>query len=369
MPGRHHPRPRSPLALLLAVLALGPTCLAAQAAPAPTPRSAIADLRAMVRDSMARTLVPGLAIAVAVHGDVVWSEGFGLVDVEAMTPVTRETRFRAGSVSKPLTAAALARLMERGRLDLDRPVQAYVPDFPVKESPVTLRQLAGHLAGIRHYQGDEFLSAVRYPNVTSGLWIFAGDPLVAPPGERFHYSSYGWNLLSAALEGAAGDDFLRVMAREVFDPLGLRHTGADHTDSTIPGRTGFYARESGRIARAPYVDNSHKWAGGGFLSSAEDLVRFGSAMLAPGYLRQETLERLFTSQRTRSGRETGYGIGWYVGRDGAGRRIVYHSGGSVGGSAYLILYPDHGVVAAALANIAPSFVGSAAREAARRFLP
>lgn len=314
---------------------------------------AIAQGRATVAAVMAEHAIPGLSVAVLVDGAVVWSEGFGYANLEHRVPVTPLTRLRIGSVSKPVTAAALGKLVEQGRLDLDAPIQRYVPSFPRKRWPITTRQLAGHLAGIRHYRGNEFLSRDRYETVLDGLRIFQDDSLLFEPGTRYAYSSYGWNLISAVIEGAAGEPFLAYMQREVFEPLGMRSIVAEHTDSIIAHRASFYERdrETGRILNAPYVDNSYKWAGGGFISNTEDLVRFGWAHLAGGFLRPETVELLFTSQRTTSGEVTNYGLGWQSGRDSAGRRWVGHTGSSVGARAVLVVYPDHRVVVAALANL------------------
>ena len=99
------------------------------------------------------------------------SAAFGWADVESRVPVTPQTKFRVGSVSKPLTAAAMAILVERAQLDLDAPVQDYVPTFPQKRWPITSRQVAGHLAGVRHYDGEEFLSAEHYDTVLESLEI------------------------------------------------------------------------------------------------------------------------------------------------------------------------------------------------------
>src|SRR5690606_34055138 len=204
---------------------------------------AIAQGRATVAAVMAEHGIPGLSVAVLVDGAVVWSEGFGYANIEHRVPVTPLTRLRIGSVSKPVTAAALGKLVEQGRLDLDAPVQRYVPSFPEKRWPITTRQLAGHLAGIRHYRGDEFLSRDRYETVLDGLAIFQDDSLLFEPGTRYSYSSYGWNLISAVIEGAAGEPFLAYMQREVFDPLGLRSIVAEHTDSIIAHRASFYERD------------------------------------------------------------------------------------------------------------------------------
>jgi CubicO group peptidase (beta-lactamase class C family) len=274
-----------------------------------------------------------------------------------------------GSVSKPITAAALGLLVERGQLDLDAPVQRYVPTFPETRWPITSRALAGHLSGVRHYLGEETYGARRYETVLDGLTIFQDDTLLFAPGTRFSYSSYGWNLLSAVVEGASGESFLPFMDANVFEPLGLEHIVADHTDSLVPFRTRFYERtRAGGVLHAPYVDNSYKWAGGGFLSTAEDLVRFGMAHLEPGFLRPETVELLWTSQYTNEGNPTGYGIGWFTDSDHDGRRIVYHGGSSIGGRAMLLLFPEEGVVVALLSNASAPMTLSAAWSIAEPFL-
>jgi len=308
--------------------------------------------RAVAKELLGRG-IPGLAVAVAVDGRIVYSEGFGFADLEERVPVWPTTKFRIGSVSKPLTAVALVQLVEQGKLDLDAPVQKYVPSFPDKGAPITTRMLAGHLGGIRHYKDDENLSAKHYNNVLEGLKIFEADPLVAPPGTKFSYSSYGFNLLSAVVQGASGQDFLSYMHEHVFEPLGLRSTVEDQPAEIIEQRARFYTQPKDQhVLNAPFVDNSYKWAGGGFLSSAEDLVRFGSALLEPGFLKRDSLRLLFTPQKTKDGQETNYGMGWFIGKSTSGQKIFEHSGGSVGGTSELILYPDVHMVVAMVTNFA-----------------
>ncbi len=329
---------------------------------------AVDSSRVLVRAHMEQLGVPGASVAVAVDGAVVWAEGFGWADVENRVAVRPESRFRIASISKAITAAGVARLMEDGRLDLDAPVQRYVPGFPEKpEGTITTRLLAGHLAGIRHYRGLEFQSRTHYDDVDDALEIFENDPLLSPPGEKYSYSTYGWNLISAVVQGASGEKFLTFMRSEVLDPLGLRETVAEHADSIIMGRGRQYARsEDGRLLNATWVDNSNKWAGGGYLSTASDLVRYGSAYLSPGFLKPETVHLMWTSQRTSAGEETGYGIGWFT-RTVDGRRQVWHTGGAVGGSTILLIWPDEKVVVSILTNLESARPIQPARDVAALF--
>ncbi|MBS1839723.1 MAG: beta-lactamase family protein [Acidobacteria bacterium] len=312
--------------------------------------AAIEHARNTAKEWLARG-IPGFNVAVAIDGKIVYSEGFGLADLEERTPATQITKFRIGSISKPLTSAALMKLVEAGRIDLDAPIQKYVPTFPDKGALITPRMLAGHLGGIRHYKENEPDSQKHYDSVVAGLERFQNDPLVVPPGTKFSYSSYGYNLLSAAIEAAAGEPFLAYEQEEVFTPLGLLNTVADQPADIIPQRARFYSGAKGEPAHnSMYVDNSYKWAGGGFLSTSEDLVRFGSALFQPGYLKAESLALLFTPQKTKDGKETPYGMGWFIGISQSGKRIFEHSGGSVGGTSELILYPDRHLAVAFVCN-------------------
>ncbi len=355
-------------AALALALFPGPVRAGAQSAAVSVAETPVARACAVVEAGRARTLAPGVAIAVSRNGRVVWSDAEGFADLELAAPVGPTTVMRIGSVSKPLTAAALGILVEEGRLDLDAPVQRYVPDFPVKAWPITSRQLAGHLAGIRHYEGSEFEIRDHYAGVRAALSIFEKDALLFEPGTQFSYSSYGWNLLSTVIEGASGEPFLDFMEKRVFRPARMTHTSADEVSPIIPGRAHFYTRdESGLVVNAGYVDNSYKWAGGGFLSTAEDLVAFGNALLEGRLLKPETRRLLWTSQKTSDGKETEYGIGWTVDRDSRGRARVRHSGGAQGGTANLVIYPSARLVLAMIVNSDESFTGKAP-EIAEMFL-
>jgi len=297
---------------------------------------------------------PGMSIAVAVKGRLVWAEGVGVADLEQCVPVTPNTRFRIGSTSKPLTSAGAALLYEQKRLDLDASIQKYVPEFPDKGVTITTRELLGHLGGIRHYNQEEESKPDRdvYRSVTESLKRFEYDPLIAPPGAKFSYSTYGYVLVSAAMEKAAGQDFLSFMRDKVFLPLGMKDTVAVESEKIIPNRARWYnVKADGTYRNSEYQDLSYKWAGGGFLSTASDLVRFGSAMLKAGFLEQDTLTTIFTRQKTSTGTNTNYGLGWFIhDPDGANRKQYEHSGGVAGSSSWLVLYPDEGVVIACVEN-------------------
>ncbi|MHB1327458.1 MAG: serine hydrolase domain-containing protein [Gemmatimonadales bacterium] len=312
--------------------------------------AAVDSARVLLRAHLAKYHVPGASIAVARNGAIVWSEGFGMANLELSAPATPRTKFRIGSISKTLTSVAVAALWQEGKLDLDAPVQRYVPSFPDKGHPISTRQLAGHLSGIPHYTAADVVNTVHYPTVTAALDKFRDRPLLFVPGERYAYSSFGWNLISAVVEGASGAEFLGEMQRRVFDPFGMTETIADHYARIIPGRTAFYgADSSGRVLNGPAVDNSDVWAGGGFLSTAEDLTRFAHGVLTGRVVADSTRELLFRPMTTAEGKSTGYGLGWRI-TSLDGRRAVGHGGSHVGASAQLLVVPELGLAVAILSN-------------------
>lgn len=314
---------------------------------------------------------PGMAIMVWKDGDYVFEEGYGFINIEDQIPVDpRSSLFRIGSVSKPVTAALMAKLIEEDKLNLDADIRRYVPYFPEKEYTISTRQLAGHLGGIRHYRGMENFNKTFYPTVKEGLDIFIQDSLIHKPGSKFSYSSYGWNLLSAVLEGAGENDFLTMMNDYVFDPLQLESMQAEMMSKPIENKVAYYQKNlAGENILAPEVDNSYKWAGGGFISSAEDVVKFAIAHIKSGYLESGTLQELFKTQYTTDGKATNYGLGWRSGEDKKGRKWIGHSGGSVGGTTMMLIYPDENIIVVTLVNLSRAKTGDLAFRLANQLFP
>jgi CubicO group peptidase (beta-lactamase class C family) len=231
-------------------------------------------------------------------------------------------------------------------------VQRYIPSFPDKGKTITTKQLLGHLSGIRHYGRSEFFNQHHYKSVSEALTIFQSDSLLFAPGTNYGYSSYGYVLASAVIENISGKDFLRHLKEDVFDPLYLMSISPDYNDTLDTSQAKPYSLDSlnNRII-GPFNEYSNRWAAGGFLSTSEDLVRFGSSLLKDGFLNAETRKLLFTSQKTSQGKETGVGLGWRINKDSLGNQYFHHGGESIGGRAFLMIYPSSRIVVALLANL------------------
>lgn len=312
----------------------------------------------IVRATLAEENLPGLSVAAGAGGEILWAEGFGFADLEKRAPVTPQHRFRIGTASTVLTAAAAGLLLEDGRLKLDEPIQTYVPEFPRKQWPVTLRHLMGHVSGLPDDGGDEAPLLSRHcARSAEAVQFFAESALRFEPGTRFRTSSYGWILVSAAVEEAAEEPFLAFLDKRVFVPLAMRDTVPD----SAPGRAeSYFPRFSADPKYGPEpmsgVDYSCYSGASVFLSTPSDLVRFGMAVNNGKLLRPKTVRLLQTSQRLASGAETGYGLGWdleTVTLAGKPARAAGHDGTLLGGrAASLVTFPEHGLAVAVLANIA-----------------
>jgi len=309
-----------------------------------------------VASFMSANSVPGLSAAVVLDGKPRWSQGFGMADLENYSPATSSTLFRLGSISKPISATAVLQLWERGKLDLDAPAQKYCPEFPQKEWPITTRELLGHLGGIRHYSPDgkgdvPEDSARHFSSMQVALQLFASDPLVAQPGTKFNYSTYGYTLIGCVFEGAASEKFTDYLRKNVFEPAGMDQTREDDFFAVVPHRSRWYHQGKGGIVRnAGVLDSSYKIPGGGIISSADDMAQFESAILADRLLKRSTRDLMWTSLKTSDGKETGYGLGWGI-VDKFGLHIFAHTGGQQGTSTAFAVVPSRKAGVAVLCNM------------------
>jgi serine beta-lactamase-like protein LACTB, mitochondrial len=329
----------------------------ATAAPASTTVDA---LRAVAAKGREATGAPGMSVAVAVNDELLWTDGFGIADVEHDTPVRAQTVFRIASISKPITATAVMQLVERGRVSLDDPIQKYVRAFPRKgEQTITLRHLLSHTSGIRHYKDGEFDHRVSYDSIDEAMAIFKDDPLLFSPGTKYSYSTYGFNLLGGVVEHASGIAFEAYLREHIWKPAGMSATRLEHPQEIVEERVHQYVRAGGAIGRlmnAPLSDLSIKWAGGGIISTAADLVRFHIALDRGTLLKSATLDQMYTPGKLADGSPITYGLGWMVlskplAADAPPTTWIAHSGGATGGTTYLLRNPRAKLAVAILTNV------------------
>lgn len=302
---------------------------------------------------------PGITASVAIDGEIVWTGGSGWADLETMTPVSSGTVMRIGSTSKAVTATALARLLDMGRVGLDDPLSTYWDSYPSPAwSGLTLRQLSSHTAGFPGYEENRDLLGAfmtlcgcrQYSNVWESLEIFDDTELLYEPGSDFLYSSFDVNLVGAVLSRVEGEPYLDLVERIVFDPLGLTGAGGDHDGRARPGLATFYEVDGQRAREWRPFDLSQRWPGGGLVATSEELARIGNAWMDPDFIRPETREIMWTPQVLSNGEvnEQRYAIGWRFYPDAAhpgdSTRVLpyaHHGGVSKGAMSWLVVYPDY----------------------------
>jgi serine beta-lactamase-like protein LACTB, mitochondrial len=297
--------------------------------------------------------IPGIAISVSKNGKLIWSKGFGYANLKSRTKVKpKKTIFRIASISKSITGLALAKLIDDKLIDINKSIYYYLPDYPQKKYDFNVRQLGGNLAGIRHYKDNDEYALNKKMSISEGLSLFKDEDLLFEPGTQYHYSSMGYVLLSEIIQKASNISFDTFVNDSIFKPLEMTHSSMDKSDIIVPNKTEFYNSTSlKKPVIAKQVSNEYKVASGGFLSTSEDIVKFGNEIISPKIVSKEAISEIITSQRLKSGNITGYGIGFSVGHSQKGTPKYYHTGGGVGASTLLLIYPEEEVVIAILTNL------------------
>lgn len=305
-----------------------------------------------------RHVLPSISVSVGIHGELVWEGAIGYSDLDDEVLADPHTEYRIGSISKAITATAVMRMQEQQIIRIEDSFETYVKDYPAEHAGYTLKQLLAHQGGVRHYtnQLSENFSTKKYGTTREAASVVENDALVFAPGEGFHYSTYGYTLLALAMETAYSAPFERLMYDEVFLPAGMTATSFEKADKAPPDSAArAYLHVGDSIYESPHVNVSYKYAGGGYLSTPSDLVRFSNALLNQELLNRASIESLWTPVPLSNGdmNPQNYALGFRVGEDDLGR-FVHHGGKSVGGYSFLLIYPETGVVVAFASNITPS---------------
>lgn len=308
--------------------------------------------------------VPGLAVTILQNGSPLLQKGYGYADLDEKIPIDPKTSIlRIASISKCITGLAFGKMVEEGIVNWGDSFYKYVPDFPKKKFDFTLRQLASHTAGIRAYKGKEY--ALNEPfSIEDGINIFKDDPLIFEPGKGYLYNSFDFVLLSLAMQRASGIAFEVYVKEKILEPLGLTNTysppcHAEPVEALTKSRskhlrqaqsgTVFYTKTATGFKKAAAVNNFYKLAGGGYLSTSDDVANLGQAILDQKLVKQVTYNQLLRAQMV-NGKSTYYGLGFQVSHDAQGRDFVGHVGSSIGAYTNFFVYPNERIVISILVN-------------------
>lgn len=340
--------------------------------------TALADDRSRQADQLLQSILeadtgPGVMAAVVKNGELVWSGGAGIADMENGSAMTPDKRLRIGSVSKSLTAVLALAMAQAGAFDIDADISQYVAEFSAPGATITPRQLGAHTSGVRHFDFANYSEAnnmVYRQSLAETVDNFAGDPLLFVPGDAFHYSSHGYNLLGAALERAGEESFTALFEDYVAKKIGLRNTLTDHPFDIIENRSGFYTvtmanpvftwMEDGAVINTIFRDSSDYYPSGGMLANASDLASFTYDVFESDLLSAEMKSLITNPAKLNNGAPVAfegeggtiyYSFGWELRQNSNGEITSYGHNGETNGAYALIRYfPEDDMAIAGIAN-------------------
>jgi len=312
------------------------------------------DLATQIDQILAKTYKPGepgAAALVIKDGKVILRKGYGLADMELGVPVEPDMIFRLGSVTKQFTAVSILMLAEQGKLSLQDEITKFLPDYPTQGKTITVEHLLTHTSGIKSYTSmPEWLPLWRKDfSVKELVDLFKNQPMEFAPGERWNYNNSGYVLLGAIIEKASGLTYEDFLQKNIFGPLGMKHSYYGNITPVIPRRIPGYSKGKSGFENAAYLSMTQPYAAGSLISSVDDLAIWNDALFAEKLLPRKSLEKAFTTCKLKNGEDTRYGYGWFI-CNYEGHRIIEHGGGINGFSTYFLTIPEDHIFVSLLTN-------------------
>jgi len=307
-------------------------------------------LDAIAAEAFAKA-APGGSVIVVQDGKTLLRKGYGMADLELGVPVKPEMVFRIGSMGKQFTAVAILQLVKEGKVKFDDPLSKYVPDFPGAEA-VTVEHLLTHTSGIRSYNDvPSALIGIREDKTPMQLVeAIRNEKPAFAPGESWMYSNSGYLFLGIIIEKVSGLKYADYMQTKLFTPLDLRNTFVEDEGRIVAGRVKGYAIGPDNVLRnAGYMNMTFPYAAGSIETNVDDLARWNELLLAGKVIDKALVDRAWTESRTKDGKPTGYGYGWYV-SDEEGMHFVVHGGGITGFRSSGVLIPEKKLFVGVLHN-------------------
>ena len=316
------------------------------------------------------SFIPGANVAVAKDGKIIYSEAFGMASRDLEVPVSRDTKFRIGSLSEIFTSLIYLKMVEEGKLHPDSSIQHYYPEFPEKEYKVRLLDLVHHISGMREPKYSEDNNVRINVSMERGIEDFKNDPLASAPAIYQIPSRFNYDLLGMIMEKASGKNYRQLLKQYVTDTLQLNNTLVDNPFTTVKDRSDFYDFNLvSQVTNAIFKDNRYCAPSSGLLSNAEDIVKLGMVFLESDYLSDKTRETLFEPVKLFDGIPSSLAHGWFILTNDGISNFYGRSGFTRGGSAALLIYPEEKLVISWASNLTGSMDSPPIIKIAEHFLP
>ena len=327
---------------------------------------------------------PGAGLLVIRDGKVLIKKGYGLANIETKTPITPDTCFLLGSVTKQFTAMAVMLLAERGQLRYDDPLAKFFPQFPPYAQKITVRNLLNHTSGLPDYEAlfveqglieKDWPRSVKTtrsrfePTARDALNLLARQPnLLFEPGTKFEYSNSGYVVLAQIIEKASTQSYAQFLKQNIFKPLGMKRSYVyDESRPNIPGRAASYTMKDSTYREIDYTPLNAIYGEDNVYTTLNDLVKWERALSSTKLVKAETLQQAFSSGVLTDGSRTGYGYGWFLGET-LGIKYVGHSGGWLGFANVIRRYPDYRFTVVLLTNYDKFRLGDVVYRTARLYI-
>lgn len=306
----------------------------------------------IIEQFLEKEKIPGMAVSISYNDTLIYSKGYGFSDVDRKIPVnTALTKFRIASITKILTAATILKMSEIELIDINKSVYYYLDSLPKKQYDFTIKQVGGHIAGLKRVPSEEKYTCDNTYKKEDFYRVFSKDSLLFKPSSKLSYSNYGYKLLGLVVEKVSGEDIITCHKKYVLEPLKLKKTTID--DGVYDNNSSkFYIHKKNKIEEAPCLDCSFKYASGCYMSTSEDLIKLGNSFLfIDKFFKKQSLLQLITTQKLLTGEKTGYGFGFTTTKDSNDNFYYGHNGGYISSRSVLRIYPESKLVISILINI------------------
>lgn len=308
----------------------------------------------IINEHMASNNFLGVTVGLYIENCGTYLSGAGFTDKGDQKRTNSDMLGRIASITKPMTAIAIMQLYEKGMLDLDKPIQTYIKEFPKKvKGDITIRHLLKHTSGISHYSSKwDALSFTHYPTLVNALDAFKDKELDFVPGTQYMYSSYGYTVLGAIIEKVSQMGYGEYMRKNIWDKAGMSNTSLEEDKQKYNNKSRLYLKVKSTYIKSPKTDLSIIYSAGGVQSTVKDLLKFGEAVLHNKLIESTTLEMMInaTDEMAPAIGDDPYGFGWAVYDDPKYGRIIQHGGTQPGASSFFSIYIDHKIVTVVLSN-------------------
>lgn len=319
-----------------------------------------------VKGEMERHQIPGVALTVISHGKAVKTAEYGQADLELRAPVTPQTVFEIGSITKQFTAAGILLLVQDGKLSVDEKINRYLPKAPETWKDITIRHLLTHTSGLKSYTGLDGFELRRHLTQAQFIAAIAVQPLEFQPGDSWKYCNTGFNLLGFIIESVSKQSYWDFMYERVFRPLGMNSTTNRLPALIIPNRASGYEQTNHILINRDH-DLTDVFSAGALVSTVGDLVKWNSALDGDALFTPSTKAEMWTPTKLNNGKPTHYGFGWFIDTFN-GRKNIGHSGSTSGFSASIQRFPDDELAVIVLTNTDEQIASTLARKVAEQYL-